>query len=179
MTWRLRQASFRLPAADPLARFKTANKLVQVLARREAEEGGGDEALLLNEREHVVETTAGNLFWWDKDVLITPPLRDGALPGVTRRAVLELAARRGCLCREESAPSANLFRSEGVFLTLTSLGVVEAVELDGRSLPRSQRTQQLHQAYQAMVLEECTRKESESTPAETQSPFPDKTTGAP
>ncbi|MCW5557461.1 MAG: aminotransferase class IV [Verrucomicrobiae bacterium] len=149
--WRLATSSFRVPGEDPLSRYKTANKLLQVLARAEAEEAGFDEALLLNTREEVVEATSANIFWWERDGLRTPPLHCGALPGVTRGLVLELAATLGIPALEDIADGERLSRADGVFLTLSSLGIVEASHLDMQPLPFDPRVGCLWSAYLAAV----------------------------
>ena len=81
-------SSFRIPAGDPLAAFKTTSKILHVLARAEAVERGADEALLLNTNGEVAETAGGNLFWVHDDTICTVPAECGVLPGVTRAAVL-------------------------------------------------------------------------------------------
>src|SRR5665213_711952 len=91
--WRVVTASFRLPANDPLTSFKTANKLIQILARAEADDAGAHEALLLNTKGFLAEGTTSNLFWIRDGAVCTPPLAAGALPGVTRGAVFDLCAR--------------------------------------------------------------------------------------
>src|SRR5215472_16973761 len=65
--WRLITSSFRLPADEALAQFKTCNKLPQILARAEADAAGADEALLSNTEGHVVEASSSNLFWVEAD----------------------------------------------------------------------------------------------------------------
>src|SRR5439155_15849949 len=87
--WRLITSSFRLPANEPLAQFKTCNKLPQILARAEADVAGAQEALLLNTEGHVVEASSSNLFWIEGNTVCTPPLAAGILPGVTRAVVFE------------------------------------------------------------------------------------------
>src|SRR5213593_2119906 len=61
--WRLITSRLRLPANEPLAQFKTCNKLPQILARAEADAAGAEEALLLNTDGFVVEASSSNLFW--------------------------------------------------------------------------------------------------------------------
>jgi branched-chain amino acid aminotransferase len=147
--WRLATSSWRLPAADPLTSVKSANKLLQILAKAEAEARDSDEALLLNTTQHVVEGTSSNLFWIDRGVLCTPPLSTGALPGITRAKVLELAREVGIPTEERKVRSHQLLACDGVFLTLSSLELVPAIRLDGQALPESSLTRQLHEAYQA------------------------------
>src|SRR5205814_5906320 len=71
--WRLITSSCRLPANEPLARFKTCNKLPQILARSEADSVNADEALLLNTNGDVVEASSSNLFWIENGTIRTPP----------------------------------------------------------------------------------------------------------
>lgn len=153
--WRLKTSTVTLPSNHLPARFKTANKLVQVLARMEAEAKGMDEALLLNDRGDVVEGASGNLFWVRPDLVVTSRLDAGALPGITRSIIFDLGRTLHLSVAERECDLASFFDVEGAFLTMTSLGVVEVVELDGRPLRRSPLVPQLHQALQAKIETEC------------------------
>ena len=137
MKWKLVTSSLRLPAGDPLAHFKTANKLAQVLARAEADAVNADEALLLNTAGHVAETTSGNVFWIERGAVCTPPLDTGVLPGVTRAAVLEVCGQIGLSTQEKNIFPDQLHQAEGLFLSLSSWGVVEVSSLDGRTMKTS------------------------------------------
>jgi branched-chain amino acid aminotransferase len=148
--WRVITSTFRLPADDPLARFKTANKLPQVMARAEAEAAGAHEALLLNPRGHIAEAAGGNLFWVRGHSVCTTPPASGALPGVTRAVLMELCVKMNIPCREKNAKPADLRRARGVFLTNTSMGVIEVESLDGRQLPRSPLVKRLWAAYRSL-----------------------------
>lgn len=153
-TWRLHTASLRLPPAHALAGVKSCSKLWNVAARLEALEHGDEEALLLSAEGCLAETAAGNLFWWAHGRLHSPPLTAGALPGITRQVILELAHRWNWECRETLTGPETLAQSEGVFVTNSVWGVIEAVTLDGRPLPRSPLIQQCHAGYWAMVARE-------------------------
>ena len=84
--------SLRRPAADVLdPRVKSLNYLNNVLAKREARQRGADEALVLNAQGNIAEAAVANVFCVRGGVLLTPPATDGALEGITRRTVLELA----------------------------------------------------------------------------------------
>lgn len=149
--WRLATASIRLRAEDPLARFKTCNKLPQIFARTEADAAEADEALLLNAEGWLVEGAASNLFWIQQRQVCTPPLVSGALPGVTRAVVFELCQKAGIPCHETNATPCQLLQSEGAFLSLSSLGLVPASHLDQAPLAQSSLTQQLITAYAALL----------------------------
>jgi branched-chain amino acid aminotransferase len=154
LSWKLVTASCRLPAGEPLARFKTCNKLPQILARAEADTAGADEALLLNTDGFVVEAASSNLFWIDGATVCTAPLLSGILAGVTREVVQEFCRAAGIPTREINTTSDGLLRQDGVFLSLSSWGVVEAESLDGRPLKRSPLTGQICRAYEQLVQAE-------------------------
>jgi len=152
--WKLRTASFRLPAGDKLAQFKTANKLAQVLARAEADAAGADEALLCNTDGFVVEGAGSNLFWVEQGAVCTPPLASGILPGVTRAVMVELCGERPLPFAEREISPENLRRAEGVFVTLSSFGVVPCAELDGTPLASSVLVAGLKRDYEALLAKE-------------------------
>jgi branched-chain amino acid aminotransferase len=107
-------SSWRRPPADVLdPRVKSLNYLNNVLAKLEAKQRGGDEALLLN---------------------LTPPSSDGALEGITRATVLELAGLLGTPARAQSLGRFDLFAADEVFLTGSGAGLVPVRSLDGRSI---------------------------------------------
>jgi branched-chain amino acid aminotransferase len=149
--WRVITSSYCLLADDPLTNFKTTNKLPQVMARAEADAAGAHEAILLNPHGHIAEGTSCNVFWVRKNVVCTTPLASGALPGVTRAALTELCVKMNIPWREKNAKPADLHRAEGVFLTNTSMGVVEVESLDGRKLRRSPLVKTLWAAYRALL----------------------------
>jgi aminodeoxychorismate lyase len=147
--WKLHTASLRVPAGDWLSACKTSSKLLHVLARAEAEAAGAEEALLLNARDEVVEATSANLFWVEGDMLHTPPLASGALPGVTRADVLAWCLAQRIAVHETTTNLARLARADGAFLTMSSLGIVEVVALDGQVVPTSPFTQRVRNALLA------------------------------
>ena len=151
--WRLSTSSFRLPANQPLAQFKNCNKLPQVLARAEVEKNA-DEALLSNTDGFVVEGASSNLFWIEQNAICTPPLASGILSGVTRSVVLELCQSISLPALEHNITANRLLDSDGVFLSLSSFGIIQATFLDGQSLHQSPLTYQLHSAYLELVRRE-------------------------
>ncbi|MGH8857914.1 MAG: aminotransferase class IV, partial [Polaromonas sp.] len=148
---RLITSSYRVSADDPLANVKTCNKLPHILARAEADAAGADDALLLNARGQLAESTASNLFWLSGDVVLTPPGRAGALMGITRRVVFELAGKLGLATSEVDDPPSALRHAAGVFLTNSISGITEVVELDGKALHRSAVVARLQAAYEALL----------------------------
>jgi aminodeoxychorismate lyase len=146
-SWRLKTSSFRLPANEALAQFKNCNKLAQILARAESDHAGADEALLVNTDGFVVEGAASNLFWIDQGSVCTPPLASGILSGVTRLVVLELCQNMDLEARELNITGSRLPDVDGVFLSLSSAGIVEGAYLDGQPLRQSPLTKQIQRAY--------------------------------
>ncbi len=151
LRWKLITATGRLPARTPLAQFKTGNKLPQILARAEADAAGADDALLLNTDGYAVESSSGNLFWVDTGVVCTPPLISGVLPGVTRQVVLESCRALGLPTQEAAPRPKELLRAEGVFLTLSSVGVVAVIALDGHALAESPLTGRIQESYRQLI----------------------------
>jgi aminodeoxychorismate lyase len=134
---RMATASFRLGIEDPLTRVKSASKLLNVLARAEAEAAGADEALLLNTAGRIAEAGSGNLFWIAGDRLRTPSLQEGALPGIARGILLEIAPSLGLRPEETAAFPDTLATADAVGISNSTQGVAEVVSLNGRPLGTS------------------------------------------
>ena len=149
--WTLHTARHRLPARDPVAAFKTANKLTHILARTEAEDVGADEALLLNTDGHVAETSAANVFWLSDRTAFTPCLDAGCLAGVTRGFVLSLLQTHGWETREVLARPEALRKSEGAFMTVSTLGIVAITSLDGQPIAQHPGLSDLREAYRNAI----------------------------
>ncbi len=154
-SWRAHTASIRLPAGDALAQFKTCNKLMQVVARAEAEAAGADEALLLSTDGSVVEATSGNIFWVQAGRVCTPPLAAGILRGITRGVVLEICQQLQVPVQEAHIRLEELLTADAVFLSLSSFGVVELADIDGHKLAGAPVLAAISKAYHALVREEC------------------------
>ncbi len=112
---------------SPLAGIKHLNCLDSILARIEAGERDADDAILLNSAGQVAEATAANVFVVLAGRLLTPPVADGALPGIRRAEIVA----RGAV--EVSLTADDLRRAEAIFLT-NSLGVRPLCRIDGRTL---------------------------------------------
>lgn len=128
-------SSWRRPASDVLdPRVKSLNYLNNVLSKGEARRQGADEALLLNAAGHVAEAAVANVFAVIRGELLTPPVSDGALEGITRRTLLELAGTLGIPAAERSLTRFDLFAADEVFLSGSGAGVVPVATLDGRAI---------------------------------------------
>lgn len=148
-------SSYRVTPDDTLTRYKTCNKLPQVLARAEADEAGADEALLLNTRGEAVTATAANLFWISRNIVCTPPVHAGALPGITRSVVQELCQRNGLAHEERIISAQDLTNTQGVFLTLSSKGIVPVAQINAAKIPLADEIKFLQQCYAERVARDC------------------------
>ena len=136
---------------DPFSTFKTTNKLVNIIAMREAETAGADDALLLNQAGQLTETTSSNLFLILNDTLRTPPLASGCLAGITRAFLLEIAAAQSIPIAQENLTPQQLDKAQGLFLT-NSIREIQPVDtLDGQPIPQNSLTEKFHQAYRHQV----------------------------
>lgn len=122
-------SSVRRNARSPSARLKTLAYLDNVLARREAEAEGADEALMLNTAGHAACASAANLFWITDGSLHTPSLACGVLDGVMRARVLKAAP-----VLEARANLDALLKCEAAFLTNSLIGIRTIRVLAGRFL---------------------------------------------
>jgi branched-chain amino acid aminotransferase len=128
-------SSLRRPGPDVLdPRVKSLNYLNNVLAKLEARSRGADEALLLNAAGLVAEAAVANVFAVRRGELLTPPGSDGALEGITRATVLELAGALGIQARERSLGRFDLLAAEECFLSGSGAGLVGVRSLDGRPI---------------------------------------------
>ncbi len=127
-------SSIRRNESSPLSRVKCLSYADNVLARLEARRRGADEAVLLNTAGEVCCASAANLFVVKGGTLTTPPVESGALPGVTRRCVLELAGARGLTVRESPVSPEDLWAADEVFLTNTVIGVAGLASVESRSI---------------------------------------------
>ena len=141
----------RTPGA--LSGCKTISRAVESAALREAHAHGAFDAVILNEAGNVVETTARNLFLGVDGGLVTPPAAEGALEGVTRGAVLELAGKLDIQAAEAPVPREALDRADEVFLTGSGVGVLGVASVGTRAWPRAPGplTASLAKAYLALL----------------------------
>lgn len=116
------------------ARAKICGAYVNsALASDEVKQSGFDEAILLNESGHVAEGATCNIFMVRKGKLITPPITDNVLEGITRDTIMELARRElGLQVVERSIDRSELYICDELFLTGTAVGLAPIVRIDHR-----------------------------------------------
>src|SRR5215510_4103976 len=127
-------SSVRRPPPDCLdPKIHHANLLSSILAKIEANVAGADDALMLDQRGFVAETNATHIFLITGSVLGTPST--AACPeGITRQAVLDLAADAGISCVVGDYSLTQLYAADEVFVTGTMGGIATVIRIDGRQI---------------------------------------------
>jgi branched-chain amino acid aminotransferase len=115
----------------PTAGVKAASTAASRVGLAHARAAGAVTGLWVTPEGHVSEALAANVFAVLDGVLVTPPLADGALAGVTRAELLRWAAEDGVEVAERSLPLTALARAPEAFVSATSEPVVPLVALDG------------------------------------------------
>lgn len=112
--------------------IKSLNYLNNILAKIEANNAGVEEAIMLNAEGFVAECTGDNLFIVKGKQVFTPPLSAGALYGITRGTVLDLARESGLSVAEPNLTRYDLFNADECFLTGSGAEIIPVVKIDGR-----------------------------------------------
>jgi len=112
--------------------IKSLNYLNNILAKIEALNGGCEEAIMLNSEGFVAECTGDNIFIIKNGQIFTPPLSAGALYGITRATVIDLAREAGITVTEPNLTRYDLFNADECFLTGTGAEIIAVVKIDGR-----------------------------------------------
>jgi branched-chain amino acid aminotransferase len=148
-TWR-RNADDALPARGKIV----GGYVNMAFQKSEAELNGFEEALVLTADGHASEASAANMFVVRDGVLLTPPVNDDILEGVTRRAILELATTFGIPVETRSIDRSEIYVADEMFLCGTGVQLSPVIELDHRPIAGGAIgpiTRQLHEAYFAAV----------------------------
>ncbi len=147
----------RLPSDGLDPRIKSLNYLNHILARMEATQAGAQEAVLLNNQGRVAEGSVENIFIVRNDHIITPRAVDGALAGITRNVILQLAVALNIPATEAPLTPYDLYTADECFLTGTGAELVPVREVDGRALRHCPGPvfSALASAFQQQLASEC------------------------
>ena len=115
-------------------RIKSINYLNNVMAKIESINAGVKECIMLNGQGYVAEASGDNIFVIRKGELHTPPVWCGALDGITRRAVMQLAEANGYKVVETVMNRYDLFTADEIFLTGTAAEIIAVTEVDRRPI---------------------------------------------
>ncbi len=150
-------SSYRRPNPDVLCQqVKSLNYLNSISAKIEAVQQGAGEALMLNQQGNVAECTGDNIFIVAQGEVLTPPLTQGALGGITRHAVMDICTELGIPCREAVLNRFDVLSADECFLTGTAAEVIAVSSLDGRTIGAGHAgpvTARILARYQQMVRE--------------------------
>ena len=123
---------YRTSTFSPLTGIKSLNYLNNVLAWEEAQSRDFDEAVVLNERGEIASATTANLFWVKDGTVHTPALSTGAMAGITRECVIDIAGKHFIPLLEGVYEMADLTDADEIFLTSSSVGVAPVTTFDFR-----------------------------------------------
>ncbi len=140
--------------------IKSLNYLNNILAKIEARNSGALEAIMLNTQGYVAECTADNVFIVQKGEVLTPAASAGALKGITRSTIFDIARGLGVGIREADLTRYDIWCSDECFLTGTGAEVIPVVKLDGRVIGNGKPgpiTNRILSVFRQRVLSEGTR----------------------
>ncbi len=136
---------------SPLAGLKCASYAENLVALDHARRLGFDETLFLNTAGQLCEAATANLFLVKDGSLLTPSLKSGCLPGITRGVVIELAAKHGISSTQRDLTISDLHVADEVFLTSSIRGPIGASRFETKLLPPGPITRTLRAAWDAAI----------------------------
>jgi branched-chain amino acid aminotransferase len=139
---------------------KSLNYLNNILAKIEARQFGALEAIMLNDQGYVAECTGDNIFIVHKGEILTPSASQGALKGITRGVIFDIAKEIGAPIREVDITRYDVWNADECFLTGTGAEVIPVVKLDAREIGDGNPGKiysKVLTAFRARVLKEGTR----------------------
>ncbi|MDA7916637.1 branched-chain-amino-acid transaminase [Opitutaceae bacterium] len=140
--------------------IKSLNYLNNIMAKMEARQFGALEAIMLNDQGLVAECTGDNVFIVHRGEILTPSAQQGALKGITRDSIFDIAKGLGLKISEHELTRYDIWNAEEVFLTGTGAEVIPVVALDGRQIADGipgPIFKQVLEAFRKRVREEGTR----------------------
>lgn len=126
-TWRRNDANIIPPAAKASGQYLNSS-----LAKVAALKSGYDEAILTSPNGHIADGSGENIFLVNDRTVVTPPLTDGPLGGITRASVMQIARDEGYDVREQHIVRTDLYLADEAFFTGTAAEMVPIVEVDDR-----------------------------------------------
>jgi len=136
---------------SPLAGLKCASYAENLVALDHARRAGFQETLFLNTAGHLCEAATANLFLVKNNVLLTPPLESGCLPGIAREVVLALARRCGMETSTATLFPIELHTADEVFLTSSINGLVRVSQVGDKIYPAGPVTPRLRGMWDAEI----------------------------
>jgi branched-chain amino acid aminotransferase len=150
----------RINAAALPPTVKSLNYLNNILGKLEAKQAGALEAIMLNDQGYVAECTADNVFIIHKGEVLTPGASQGALKGITRGTIFDIAKELSLPIREVDMTRYDVWCADECFLTGSGAEVIPVVKLDGRVIGSGKPgpiTQSILASFRRRVLVEGVR----------------------
>ena len=142
---------YRVNEYSAIAGMKCSSYAMNLIALREAQQVGADEALMLNTAGELCEAATSNLFLVKSGEVFTPHLASGCLPGIARDAVIELCQQLNISCSECVLNLADLEACDQAFLTSSLRRIHPITTLDGKLVAMDRTVLKLQSAYEAMI----------------------------
>jgi branched-chain amino acid aminotransferase len=148
-------------AAGDFTRTKVLSWAHNLRWAERAQEQGFDEVILLNEFDRVTECTSANIFAAFGNEVVTPPIEEGCLPGITREVLAEEIRAPGLRIVERPLTMDELYRADSVFITSTTRGLLPVREIAGRELKQSGNAlERLAAAFNSFVTADIVRRKA-------------------
>lgn len=132
---KLTRAQWVRDANNPIYQVKSINYLEAICARKAAIQQDADDVLFFNQLGHATETTCANLFIIYNNQILTPPLTDGVLAGITRGRLFTRCEQLNIACLEQSINTTLLNTAEGIFVTNALQGIRPVLSFEERHFP--------------------------------------------
>ena len=115
------------------SQIKATSLLANVIYRSEAKHQEVFETILF-ENGFITEGAVSNVFCCIDNKIITPPLAENILPGVTRKVILEIIQDTSLECEEKKIPIDSLLSAEEIWVTNSTKGIIPIIELNGKKI---------------------------------------------
>jgi branched-subunit amino acid aminotransferase/4-amino-4-deoxychorismate lyase len=126
----LQISEVRKSESSILLRHKTSNYLENYYLLQNAKNNGFDDSIILNSVSHITETTKCNLFFIKDNILYTPDIKAGVLPGIIRNWVIEKANQKKISCFEGFYTKEDLFLADEIFITNSAIGIMYVKKIE-------------------------------------------------
>jgi len=140
---------------SPVSGIKSVSFLNYILARLEAKKVGFDDAIMLNSKGRISEATVSNVFLIKREVLVTPSLKSGILPGITRKVIIKSASQLGIRVKESVVAPKDICNADEAFLTNSMMEVMPVVRVDNKIIGSGRPgalTKKIHEFYRTRQI---------------------------
>lgn len=136
------------------SKYKTSSMMPSIMAYKQAKDNGAFDIIQIIPRGFVTEASRCNVFVIIDGMILTPPVDNRVLPGVTRKLVIDIAKRNNLKVEEDAVMGQDLATAEEIFLTNSLYEVVPVISLNNKPIADGQKgpiTQQIQKAYRTLV----------------------------